>query len=36
MLPIVCGNSPEKLVLLTLKVWIDPLDGNSGNEPWRS
>jgi hypothetical protein len=35
MLPIVYGNTPEKLVLLTLKVWRDPLDGNSGNEPLR-
>lgn len=35
MLPMVYGNAPEKLVILTLKVWRSPLDGNSGNEPWR-
>ncbi|KAI5391958.1 hypothetical protein KIW84_076668 [Lathyrus oleraceus] len=31
----VYGISPEKFVLLTLKVCIDPLKGNSANEPWR-
>jgi hypothetical protein len=35
MLPIVRGITPEKLVKATNKVWIDPFNGNSGNEPWR-
>jgi hypothetical protein len=35
MLPMVYGNVPEKLVLLTLKVWRDPLSRTSGKEPWR-
>jgi hypothetical protein len=35
MLPKVRGISPEKLVKLTDKVWMDPFNGNSGNEPWR-
>ena len=34
-LPIECGNAPAKLVLLTLKVWRDPLNGKSGRKPCR-